>query len=175
MRRYTKIKHKDRVELQWEEGAQEKTAITHALSSVERPAPSYIEAFRGLIRPILKLLQLPDDYAEGLRVTGVSFTHEEERGRGVVVTALKTLDNASAPLVLNTPYLPESSENDEPTVPVELANALDVLCDAAESYMAGEREQGSLFGGPESSIGSVTISDGKRSVTLENRKPSLVR
>lgn len=193
MRRWLKIKRKKdeakryRVFLQWGEGREETIAITHHLSSAEPPAEGFLGALVGLIQPVLALLELPDSYGAGMEVVGVSFTHEEERGRGAVVTCLKSVAGAQSPVVLNTPYLPETAaDENSPTLPAALASAIEALCDEAERYLDGEREQLDLLtlaretaedlrDGLEEGE-SVTISSpGHESVTLHGRRPALVR
>jgi hypothetical protein len=66
---------------------------------------------------------------------------------GAVLTATKDLMMCPAPLILNTPHLPEKpyGESGGPVLPANTIRRVRALCVEAERYLAGDREQGSLF------------------------------
>lgn len=89
----------------------------------------------------MTLLELPSGYENGLSVRGVSLSYDDQGRRGAVVTCLKVLQRAAAPLVLNTPHLGED------VLPPELLRGLSALVHEAARYANGYREQGNLFEG----------------------------
>ncbi len=66
---------------------------------------------------------------------------------GATITVLKALSAANAPLVLNTPFLPESSDGGI-CLPAETRDRIETLCEEAQKYVDGERKQGNLFTPP---------------------------
>lgn len=146
--RFKKIKF-DGVELrlEWsEETGKQDESHDHVLISKERPAAEFYNALGALVQPVIELLELPDEYATGLEVRGVSFSHDKNERMGAVVTCLKDLEEANAPLVLNTPHLQEADVDDpNPQLPHEMVQALDQLRHQALRYVGGYREQRELF------------------------------
>lgn len=117
------------------------------LESRAEPRPEFHEAMGGLIRPALDMIQAPGAWMAVATISGVSLTHEEDRGMGAVVTLLVPLECAPSPLVLNTPYLPSEDPNGagSPTLPPALQQAIERVILEAERYLDGERAQGDLF------------------------------
>ena len=146
----------------------------HSLYCHEEPRLELLEAFQRLIPPFMELLELPAEYAGGLVVTGVSFSYTK-RGRGVVLTALKSLEHFDDLASINTPLCME--------IDAELESDLEHLEAEAERYLQGERRQMALFKGVETAVmdnldraaqqepqeeeeRNITLSTGGRSVTL---------
>lgn len=145
---FTKIKlTKGQVALEWvtEEGPTRTDQHEHRLTSFELPHPGFLAAMEGFKRPVLDLLELPSMYGDGLAVTGISITHEDDRGRGLVITCQKQVAGAPAPLIFNTPYLPEDAGEHGQSLPEKMIEALDVAVEAAGRFLQGERAQGDLF------------------------------
>ncbi len=169
--KFTKIKRsKGLVVLEWltEEGKGGLDTHEHRLSSTEDPHPTFVAALRAFIGPVLKLCELPHTWGgEALAVTGLSITHEEERGRGLVVTCQRSLADAPAPLVFNTPYLPEDAGEHGQSLPDELVEALDAVEDAARRFLNGERAQGDLFAGE----GRVSPTVARAARAIEKLRP----
>lgn len=145
---FTKIKcHKGEVELAWRDSGP-RYALEHRLTSGDEPLPEFAAALQAFSRYVLHLCDLPPTYAAGLTVTGVSISENEQQGRGIVVTALKALADSPAPLVINTPHLPETpSHDDGPCLPTFTRQMLDELERRAADYRAGIRAQQDLFAG----------------------------
>ena len=148
--RFTKIKSNGKtVELQWHESKLNGEEISHHLTSPDAPSPALPSALAAFVPIVLDLLQLPEDWSENLRVQSLSINHEKGDGRmGLVITCLKKLPDANAPLVLNTPHL-RQPVNDDDTGPgffIEgMGEALDDVLSAALGFYNGERAQGDLF------------------------------
>lgn len=145
---FTKIKlTKAEVLLEWvtEEGPRRNDQHEHRFRSIEVPHPDFAAAMQAFVGPVLRLLELPAMYGEGLTVTGLSLTHEDERGTGLVVTCQKQLAGAQAPLIFNTPYLPEDGGEHGASLPSEMLVALDEAISQAREFLNGKRAQGDLF------------------------------
>ena len=111
----------------------------------EEPRPELAQAMARLIGPCLELLELPGDYADGITASGLSLSYPDGV-RGATVTLQKALQEAPAPLVLNTPYLPEEPYSDGGAcLPEDLVKAIDEVVDEAKRYLSGERRQMDLF------------------------------
>jgi len=198
---FTKIKRtsEGRLEFAWRipPGADHKEDERDGgLRSSDRPLEEFDAKLAALIPHVTRLLELPRDYGENMTVSGVSISYTKEDRRGAVITCLKKLARAAAPLVLNTPYLPEFDMDDpNPCLSMELADAIRELEVEADRYVSGWRQQRDLFSEdrptetakavdalardplfvdavaglaprPGSGIDTVTISTGGQSVTL---------
>lgn len=119
---------------------------TDTLKSFDAPRPEFNDAMQAFAPSVRRLLELPGDY--DLRVTGLSISYQaESERRGLVITCQKKLADANAPLVFNTPHLPEKDIDDpNPSWPQEWYDLLDDLCEQATAYVDGKREQQDLFG-----------------------------
>lgn len=144
----TRVRYKgEGVEVQWRTSPRDGETIVHELASDERPEPEFVEALMGLVRPLLRLLDLPSDWEEGFVPQTVTVKYEED-GWGLVITSLKKLIGINAPLVINTPYLAERGETTE-EIPSDLERAVNRVLYRAERYVDGHREQASLFDGEQ--------------------------
>lgn len=143
---FTKIKYsKGEVILQWRDEAAHST-ITHELSSSDTPRPELVTALAAFGSYILDICEFEATYARELTVQSVSISPSDKTGRGIVVTALKSLAGAYAPLVLNTPFLSEEASSEGGLqLPTEAVGFLDRLEAEAHRYRAGERAQQDFF------------------------------
>jgi hypothetical protein len=143
------------------------------LTSGDTPRPEFINALQAFSAHVLDVCELPDSWADGLTVCGVSISENDSQGVGIVVTAVKKVAGANAPVVINTPHLAEQSEHG-PALCREALDAINLLLEEADRFRKGERAQAELFpsvtGAPAADmfadIESVTISVGDESVTL---------
>lgn len=137
------------VVLQWTESKVRGDEIKHELTSTDAPAPSFEKAMAAFAPIVLDLLELPESYESGLRVTGLSINVEKGDDRlGLVMTCQKEIAEANGPLVLNTPHLRERGDEDGPgfmTRDMEIALRNAEL--AAQQYLEGTRAQANLFEG----------------------------
>lgn len=141
---FTKIKRKDgAVLLEWTTTNGDDSRRT-TLTSTDEPEPEFTDALQAMALHVCRLLDLPDEYAEGMTVSGVSISRNDHQGRGIVVTCLKTLGKTNAPLVINTPHLPEENEHG-PEIPSDMLRALDELEARAVRYHNGHRMQADLI------------------------------
>lgn len=130
------------VEVKWRSRPNDEDVVVHELASFDPPEPEFLEALKGVVAPVLKVLDLPSSYGEGFAVQTVNWKFEAE-GEGVVITSLKKLPDLNAPLVLNTPYMADRGDVEE--IPRALRLAVELLFLRAERYVAGLRQQRDLF------------------------------
>ena len=162
--RFMKIKYDgEKVRLEWEterkrirqDGSEATDRTQHKLVSDDQPEDGFTRALDAFREVVLRILELPDAYGEGLSVRGVSLSYTDEDRMGCVVTCLKELAATDAPLVLNTPHLMELDLDnpEQAAMPAEMEEAIEALCEAAERYVEGHRAQGDLFAGAEEVAG----------------------
>lgn len=146
--RFTKIKFVGtKVELAWTTKKLHQE-VEHRLTSSQAPAQPLLAALEAFRDPVLRLLELPLRYGDGLRVQSLSINVEEKDGRrGLVVTSLKEIASAHSPLVLNTPHLRErmDEETEKGFLPEEWLRLLEDAESGATRYVNGERAQSDLF------------------------------
>ncbi|GJG88753.1 hypothetical protein tb265_39340 [Gemmatimonadetes bacterium T265] len=151
MPRFKKIKFDGAtVTLEWTDGGR-KWEKVEVFTGRELPHPDFTAALAACVPVVLDLLELPDEYAHGMTVRGVSLSVDDEGHEGAVVTCLKALDAVPAPLVLNTPHVStrENAEG-EPSMPDALGDALETIKREAQCYLAGgKRAQADLFSDAE--------------------------
>lgn len=127
--RFKKIKYDTKeVTLLW---TTEKSGETHehTLTSDQAPHPDFIEAMQALVEDVRRICELPMSFEDGMRVQSVSLSYSEKTGAGgAVITALKTLSAANAPLVLSTPHLVDEGETG--VMPFGMQERLEVLIEA---------------------------------------------
>jgi hypothetical protein len=114
-----------------------------ALQCADRPLPEFVSSLAALRADVCQICEFPSKEVTTLTMRGVSLAYKDGV-MGCVLTALRTVTTADAPLILNTPYLPQKAQSGclLPASTVRRVNALHV---EAARYLAGEREQGSLF------------------------------
>lgn len=142
---FTKIKHnKGQTELAWTDERLSGETVEHKLTATDTPRPEFIEALQSLKVHVLDVCELPKEYGESMTIIGVSISENESQGRGIVVTAVKKVSGANAPVILNTPHVPEESEHG-PTLSRSALDALNRLEEEATAYRQGQRAQQDMF------------------------------
>lgn len=125
----------------------------HQLECPEKPRPKFDKALQAFLPFLLTIIGAPADWTENTEITGISLNKEEDRRRGIVITAKRKCPFGNAPIALNTPHLRESLDDTKETGPNFLlpgmADAIDTMCDEAQAYLDGDRAQGELFGDDE--------------------------
>ena len=118
----------------------------HVVVCSDQPDRAFPLALAALALDVVGICELSDSDETKLLVRGVSMSYTDGI-RGACITALKSLKTSNAPLVLNTPHLPEKpyGEGDGPTLDSSTVSRIDALVVEAERYLAGERAQGKLF------------------------------
>ncbi|HEX8030314.1 MAG TPA: hypothetical protein VF491_17690 [Vicinamibacterales bacterium] len=148
-KRFTKIKYDgSKVRLEYEVVREAGDPDEFTLFCADPPAREFAEAIAALADDVIAICELSPSDVTKVRVRGVTLTYSHDV-LGACITALKTLKTADAPLVINTPHLPEvpySEGNDAaPTLAGGTVARLHALIDQAERYLNGDRAQGSLL------------------------------
>lgn len=109
------------------------------------PHPDFLAAFAALVPNVIEICELPQDYTDGLVVSGVSFSYKDEDNMGAVITAQKTLKTHPAPFILNTPHKPVApyaeGGDDSACLTSSCVMSLEHLQDEAMAYIGGKRGQ----------------------------------
>src|SRR5690349_11807367 len=120
------------------------TEIEHQLKSEEGPAPEFVQALAAFGPLVLKLLELPKAYAEGLTITSHAISETKE-SRGLVVSATKKLAGANGPLNIHTPHLKSKREEGQADgvglISDDMEAALAEAEKAAHDFLGGKRSQ----------------------------------
>lgn len=115
---------------------------TVTLESTEPPRKELRDALQKMVDHVVDLCELPPSWREDMTVRSVTVTHNDVDG--LVITALRDLDNSNAPMVVNTPHFTRSGrdENQEPGIySCDCGRDLDELERLALEYADGRRQQ----------------------------------
>lgn len=122
----------------------------HQLECPEKPRPAFEKVLQAFLPFLLQIIGAPADWSDNTKVTGISLNKEEDRRRGIVITAVRKCPYGNAPIAINTPHLRESldpAKENGPSFLLEgMAELIDEMCDEAQAYLDGDRAQGELFG-----------------------------
>lgn len=122
----------------------------YEINSIDPAKPEFIQALQLLLEDVLDMCELEDtEWLDKYFVSGCSFSHGERVG--VTITALKSLENSHAPLVLNTPHKFFSGDDPKSILTDACIKRLNNLAMRANEYISGERAQGNLFNFPDKS------------------------
>lgn len=80
---------------------------TITLESMDGPATALTGALKAMAAHLLAICEMPATMEKDVTIIGVTITHNEETGRGIVITGLRKLKKIDAPLVLNSPHTTE--------------------------------------------------------------------
>lgn len=146
--RLRKIKHKaGKTEIHWTTTVEDTGDETKSeLTSFDDPEPEFVTAMEALAADVLEICELPDDYTIGMDVTGLSLSYTDDDRMGATITALKGLEEANSPLVINTPHLPEIDFDDpNPQMTPGMERRVDDLIERAKRFIGGKRAQKDMF------------------------------
>lgn len=115
----------------------------HELSCREMPKPSFDKALADLIPHVQDICALGDVEAKRFTVKGVSLKRKDDVLYASICASI-TSGGAPGPFTLNTPVLPEESE-DSFKLSSKCATALEKLVQEAAAYVKGDRMQGVLL------------------------------
>jgi hypothetical protein len=157
VKRFKKIRWNGKeVALEWTATTQDGAEThDHQLTCKDAPHPEFDAALQALKQDVLVIAELDDEepsieipgYGETMRVQSVSLSLNAKSGnRGAVVTAMKTLQLANAPLALHTPHLVAETDDDEGdegeragVMPAGMWARIEALEKEAWAYLDGKR------------------------------------
>lgn len=147
--RFTKIKYDgQKVRLEYQRlRADGGDPDAFSLQASDKPTRAFVEALEALAQDVVTIAELAERDRARITVRGVTITWTNDI-LGAVITALKALQTADAPLILNTPHLPSQPYHEAGgglLLPESTVGRLQALMHEAERYLAGERAQGALF------------------------------
>ena len=121
----------------------------HDVKYPEAPLPSFTDALAALGKYVCEICELPDSYRmKAFRMSSVSFKWYDDI-LGANLTAVKSVENASGGIALNTPHKTEKpiGKNADPKFcfTKDCAKALRTLLDEVTKYVDGERLQTDMF------------------------------
>lgn len=146
--RFTKIKFDgSKMRLEWQvirPGGSDPDE--YSMQCADLPLADFRNALRALVDDVCVICEFPSSEASKVKPLGCSLTYKDGI-LGAVITATKELMISPAPLILNTPHLPEKpyGESGGAILPANTVRRVRELCVQAERYLNGDREQGSLF------------------------------
>lgn len=112
-----------------------------AYASADRPLPSFVDALQALVPDVCAICEFPSSEHPKFTVRGVSLSWTDDV-MGACITALRALMTADAPLIINSPFLPEKPRSSDPSgyrLPVGTVRRLRELLAEAERYLDGDR------------------------------------
>lgn len=165
----TKVKWDgSRVRIEYQKERTDGLSDDYTLNCADRPSPAFLNAMNALADDVVEICELGIDDAKKLTVRGVTFTHTSDVF-GAVITAMKKLKTANAPLVINTPHLTEEpygeGDTSTPLLETETVDRLHMLALEAENYINGERAQGSLIVASEREQPNADVQEAKTLVS----------
>ena len=139
----------DKVHIDYEILTERGILDDYSVHCSQNPRPQFFLALNDLVKHVVTICELPEEYAEGLHCLGVSISYKDEI-MGAVISAKKVLAHCDSPLFINTPHMPEKpygKNAGNKVLPEKTILAIQVLIAEAEEYLAGERAQLTLFAG----------------------------
>ena len=120
--------------------------VESKITAKEEPLESLSKAWDGLKKVFISILELPDDYVDGLTVTTMSIRRTKAGTRSVTMEATKQLECRQSFLhTITTPcvQIEPSADGESGAVEIETKLALAVMkaIHESERYMEGERSQ----------------------------------
>jgi hypothetical protein len=144
-----KITKDDKVHIEYEIQNNTGNWDEFSLTSADKPNSYFDEAFRNLDRHVIEMCEFGD--APVLTVKGVSFSYGGEKEvMGASIIATKQLLGSNCNLNLVTPHKAsepygEGKADEKQLLTEDCVADLDKLCQEAEAYIKGNRQQMDLF------------------------------
>jgi hypothetical protein len=117
------------------------------LKSNDEPVPEMIIAIKSLAPQVCEVCELPQEWESNVVVHSValSYSGDDTMFTGAVISARKVLLNGGSPFMFNTPHRPVTSKNKDLMLPPEAVILMEEICEHAEEFINGKRQQKSLF------------------------------
>ena len=118
----------------------------YSIRSKEEPLQSFIKAIDDC-KPIFKrILEITDKTDASIVIHTLSFQyHEKQENVSIIISGNILLSESPGSYNVNTPLRYYSGENIDTILETKEVNLLNGLCDEAEKYIQGERNQMKLF------------------------------
>jgi hypothetical protein len=150
--RFNKIKmtKEGKIQMEYEVPNSKGGKDEFSFSCSDEPKPSFIKALGDLAQDALSMCELPDDYLNRIRISGVSLSYGgENETMGCVIIAQMILHKSNVVLNLNTPHKIEEfygETGDESQLLSEpCTGRIKTLITEAGDYVKGIRAQQNLF------------------------------
>jgi hypothetical protein len=147
---FTKIHYNQgdpKLTLKWIEQLASGNSEDHGVETDDPPLPSLHAALQALKPHFLQIMELDEDYGEGMDVLGVTLKWKvdsetgDRRIKSATISVKKKLHEITNDVVpISTPHT-ESGLSDA------CRDAIEALCEEAERFVDGDRAQGDLFSG----------------------------
>lgn len=138
----------------------------YSVTSFESARPEFYEAMEALAQDVIDMCELPEDYLERIKVRGVSYSYGgENETMGAAISASMELEESYQALNINTPhkasamYNPDTPDDEKQLLNGDCVKRLEILQKECETYIRGERAQGSLF--PEATSSQENLQMGQ--------------
>lgn len=149
----TKLKIKNNeTEIHYKSEEGRANSSTTVYTSYDKQSPEFLNCLEPLKKYLLEAMDFDEEYGEGMTITGLSLKEENPDGEdfenfGVVISAVKKLENSNAPACINTPYIPPCRNKNTVTImDKDLGEEIRKIIGFCERFIAGgERAQGELF------------------------------
>lgn len=124
----------------WEDWDQEAGRFEECtLKCNERPRTALLEALLNMRRYLIEICELPASWEDEIRIRGLTIKEDSNGITGIVISGIRELRGSEAPLVLNSPYVVEESEDDLGVYSDECAGDLVDLAALVWRYLDGDR------------------------------------
>lgn len=121
---------------------------TYTLESAETPLGELEHALQGMAEHVVEICELPEEMVSDLTVRSVSVSYNADGVQGLIVTALRDLENSNTPMLINTPHFSREAYSetagDANVFSPKCGRDLDRLERCAFAYIDGERSQKEL-------------------------------
>lgn len=125
------------------------------IESKEQASPEFKLNLQELSIFVPMMYDLPTEYAEDMKVLGVTFSYRgDDEVMGATVSAKRPVSTSNSPAIFHTPMTFSSSGSDMPLpdskfLPEAMVEILEKLQDNAKDFINGERAQTNMFGEQE--------------------------
>jgi hypothetical protein len=143
-----KINKNEKVEMEYYTDTNEKNpepALVR-IKAPEIPHAGFLNAIHALRKYVIIICEQKDCNDNEIEMRGISFSyHDKQNARGFIFTALRSLENSHAPLLLNSPLKYDNTEDEKTCLPDGCLKAINKLEQEAIVFLRERNSQLSLF------------------------------
>jgi hypothetical protein len=147
-----KITPEKKILMVYEKSSRNNSWDEYSFTCSDEARPEFYKAIKKLATHVIEMCELPDNYLSKITVRGVTFSYGgEDEVMGATISAAMELEKSYPNLNINTPhkasemYNPKSEPDEKQLLSDDCVRDLNALQDECESYIKGERAQGSMF------------------------------